>query len=118
MLQALVHFSLKYRGVVVALSRAIARLDRRIDAVRGDLERAAGAHETARGAQLFVAEASRAPRGAKRLVAVDWSSGESGEIEMKLDPAKPARAQLDAAFQRARRLKEGARIEIGGAAPG
>ena len=108
-----------------ALSRAIARLDRRIDAVRGDLERAAGADETARRAQLFVAEASRAPRGAKRLVAVDWSSlkdpPEAGrqpegppyaarEIEMKLDPAKPARAQLDAVFQRARRLKDGARI--------
>jgi len=93
-----------------ALSKAIARLDRRIDAVRGDLERAAGADETARRAQLFVAEASRAPRGAKRLVAVDWSSGEAREIEMKLDPAKPARAQLDAVFQRARRLKEGARI--------
>jgi predicted ribosome quality control (RQC) complex YloA/Tae2 family protein len=29
---------------------------------------------------------------------------------MKLDPAKPPRAQLDAMFQRARRLKEGARI--------
>ncbi len=31
-------------------------------------------------------------------------------MELKLDPAKTARAQVDALFQRARRLKEGARI--------
>jgi predicted ribosome quality control (RQC) complex YloA/Tae2 family protein len=93
-----------------ALARALARIDRRIEAVRGDLERAAGADETARRAQLFVAEAARAQRGATKLVAVDWSLGEPREIEMKLDPAKGARAQLDAVFQRARRLKEGARI--------
>jgi predicted ribosome quality control (RQC) complex YloA/Tae2 family protein len=93
-----------------AIARALSKIARRIEAVRGDLARAEQAGEMGRVAQLFVAEAARAPRGAKRLVAQDWSSGEAREVELPLDPGKPARAQVDALFQRARRLKEGARI--------
>ena len=93
-----------------ALSKAMARVQRRVEAVRGDLARSEGADALANRAQLFVAEASRAPRGAARLVAVDWSSGEPRETELALDPARGAREQLDALFTRARRLKDGARI--------
>jgi predicted ribosome quality control (RQC) complex YloA/Tae2 family protein len=93
-----------------ALTKAVARVERRVEAVRGDLARAESADEMGRRAQLFVAEAGRAPRGATRLVAVDWSSGEAREVELKLDPARGAREQIDAMFRRARRLKEGARI--------
>lgn len=93
-----------------ALGRTMARLARRADAVRGDLARAEKAEDKARVAQLFVVEAARAPRGATRLVAVDWSSGEAREVEIPLDPAQPARAQLDATFAEARRMKEGARV--------
>jgi len=96
-----------------ALTRALSKVGRRIEAVRGDLAKAEKAGEMGRLAQLFVAEAARAPRGAKRLVAQDWSSGEAREVELSLDPGKTARAQVDALFQRARRLKEGARIGLG-----
>jgi predicted ribosome quality control (RQC) complex YloA/Tae2 family protein len=93
-----------------ALAKATARVTRRIEAVRGDLSRAEGADAMAQRAQLFVAEAGRAARGATKLVAVDWSSGEAVQVELKLDPARGAREQIDALFTRARRLKEGARI--------
>jgi predicted ribosome quality control (RQC) complex YloA/Tae2 family protein len=93
-----------------ALAKATARVARRIEAVRGDLSRAEGADAMAQRAQLFVAEAGRAARGAASLVAVDWSTGEPQEVELKLDPARGAREQIDALFTRARRLKEGARI--------
>jgi predicted ribosome quality control (RQC) complex YloA/Tae2 family protein len=93
-----------------ALAKAVARVERRAVAVRGDLARAQTADETAARAQLFVAAAAQAPRGATRLVAVDWSSGEPRDVEFALDPALGAREQVDALFQRARRLKEGARI--------
>jgi hypothetical protein len=93
-----------------ALVKALARVERRVEAVRGDLSRAEGADALAQRAQLFVAEAGRAPRGAAKLVAVDWSSGEARDVELKLDPARGAREQLDALFTRARRLKVGARI--------
>jgi predicted ribosome quality control (RQC) complex YloA/Tae2 family protein len=92
------------------LARAAARVERRIAAVRGDIERAESAEAMARRAQLFVAEAARAPRGATRLVAVDWSSGQPREVELKVDPARGAQQQVAAMFQRARRLKEGATI--------
>jgi hypothetical protein len=93
-----------------ALARAVARVERRADAVRGDLARGETADEMAARAQLFVVVASQAPRGATRLVAVDWSTGEPRDVEWALDPARGAREQIDALFQRARRLKEGARI--------
>jgi predicted ribosome quality control (RQC) complex YloA/Tae2 family protein len=64
----------------------------------------------ARQAQLFVAPAALAPRGATRLVAIDWSSGEAREVVLKLDPARGAQEQIDAMFGRARRLKDGSRI--------
>jgi predicted ribosome quality control (RQC) complex YloA/Tae2 family protein len=93
-----------------ALTKAAARVERRIAAVRGDLERAESAGTMAERAQLFVAEAARAPRGTTRLVAVDWSSGEPREVDLKVDPARGAQEQVAAMFQRARRLKEGARV--------
>jgi predicted ribosome quality control (RQC) complex YloA/Tae2 family protein len=93
-----------------ALARALARITRRINAVRGDLARAQEADAVAERAQLFVAEAARARRGATRLVATDWSSGEPREVVLDLDPVRGAQQQVNAIFQRARRLKEGARI--------
>jgi predicted ribosome quality control (RQC) complex YloA/Tae2 family protein len=93
-----------------ALGKARARVERRIEAVRGDVARAESADAMAQRAQLFVAEAARAPRGATKLVAVDWSSGEARDVELAIDPARGAQQQVEAMFQRARRLKEGARI--------
>jgi predicted ribosome quality control (RQC) complex YloA/Tae2 family protein len=93
-----------------ALKRGVARLARRIDAVRGDLARIGDADALAQRAQWLVAEAARAPRGARSLTVTDWSTGEAKTIEVALDPAKPARAQVDAMFQRARRLKLGAKV--------
>jgi predicted ribosome quality control (RQC) complex YloA/Tae2 family protein len=93
-----------------AIARAMARVERRVEAVRGDLARVDEAHVIAERARLFVAEAGRAPRGATRICAVDWSSGEARDVELRLDPSRGAREQIDAMFKRARRLHEGARI--------
>jgi predicted ribosome quality control (RQC) complex YloA/Tae2 family protein len=97
-------------GVARAVLRAIARLERRMRAVDADLARVAEAAERAAFAQRFVAEAARARRGARVLRAVDWSSGEARSIELAVDPAKTARAELDAIFRRAKRLKGGAPV--------
>jgi hypothetical protein len=93
-----------------AMKAAVARVARRIEAVRGDLARIGEADGLAARAQWLVAEASRAPPGATSLKVVDWSSGEAQTIEVPLDPAKPARTQVDAMFMRARRLKLGAKV--------
>jgi hypothetical protein len=47
-----------------ALAKARSRIARRIEAVRGDLQRIGEADDLAARAALFVAEAARAPRGA------------------------------------------------------
>jgi predicted ribosome quality control (RQC) complex YloA/Tae2 family protein len=90
-----------------AIAKAIGRIGRRVAAVEGDLSQADHAEAAAERARLFVAEAAGAARGAKRLVAVDWSTGEAKAIEMALDPARSAKEQLDAVFRRARRTKAG-----------
>jgi hypothetical protein len=93
-----------------ALTKTIARIDRRMVAVQGDLAQAEGADAMGQRARLFVADGARAPRGATELVAVDWSSGVAEHVHMTLDPARPAQEQIDAVFRRARRLREGAKI--------
>jgi len=93
-----------------AVKRAVTRIARRVVAVRGDLARIGDAEALASRAQWLIAEAARAPRGAKSLSVIDWSSGEPRTIEVPLDPSKPARVQVEAMFQRARRLKLGAKV--------
>jgi predicted ribosome quality control (RQC) complex YloA/Tae2 family protein len=94
----------------VGLARARARVARRARAIEGDLARIVEADELARRAQLFVAAAAGAPRGAPRLIATDWSSGEPVQVSMPMDPATSPKSQVDAVFRRARRLKNGATL--------
>ena len=97
-------------ALVRAVDQGIARLRKRQQAVEGDLARIGDADALAAQASWFVAEASRAPRGATKLEVTDWSSGEPRPLVVPLDPARPARAQVEAMFARARRLKKGAAI--------
>jgi predicted ribosome quality control (RQC) complex YloA/Tae2 family protein len=97
-------------AIVRAIQRGMLKIERRIGAMRGDLARLADAEALAAQAQWLVAAAVRAPRGATSLEVTDWSTGEARPLVVPLDPAKPARAQVDAMFQRARRLKRGAQI--------
>jgi predicted ribosome quality control (RQC) complex YloA/Tae2 family protein len=96
--------------VVKLLERAAAKVGRRRDAIRSDLDKIAQADRIAAQAQWLVAEAGRAKRGATKLVVTDWSTGEAVPMEVPLDPAKSAREQVEAMFKRAKRLKLGARI--------
>lgn len=92
------------------LGRAVARIDRRLEAIATDLGRIAEADAVAQHAPWFIAEAAKAPRGATRLVVTDWSTGEPAERVIALDPAKPAREQVEAMFKRQKRLRLGARV--------
>jgi hypothetical protein len=93
-----------------ALRRAMARFERRVEAVSGDLARARAAETAAQHASLFIPQAATAARGLTKLQATDWSSGEARAVEMALDPARGAKEQIDAVFKRARRLRQGAQI--------
>ena len=95
-------------AIARALDQGLARLRKRAHAVEGDLARIGDADALAAQASWLVAEAARAPRGASKLEVTDWSSGEARALVVPLDPARPARVQIEAMFARARRLKKGA----------
>ncbi|RYG70351.1 hypothetical protein EON77_14000, partial [bacterium] len=99
-------FDARKRQLARALGKARAKLERRAAAVGGDHDKALAAIDAATHATAFVAEAARAEPGATTLVIVDWTSGEAKEARLPLDPSRSARAQLDAVFKRARRLKQ------------
>lgn len=100
-----------YRAIVLKiLERAAQKIDRRHEAIRGDIDKISQADRIAAQAQWLVAEAARAPRGATKLVVTDWSSGEAVPIVVPLDPSKSAKDQVEAMFKRAKRLRLGARI--------
>ncbi|WP_438014240.1 NFACT RNA binding domain-containing protein [Sorangium sp. So ce315] len=92
-----------------ALARAVrarrAGLERRAEAVRGDLGRLGSVARLQKTGQLLLAQGARVPRGAARALLDDWETG--GTIEVALDPARPARAQAEAFFARARRYQRG-----------
>jgi predicted ribosome quality control (RQC) complex YloA/Tae2 family protein len=93
-----------------SVARAMVKIERKMKAIRADLDRLVDADRMAEQAASFVAAAARSPRGATSLSVTDWSTGEAKEIALKLDPARTAREQLDAMFKRAKRLKLGAVI--------
>ncbi len=96
----------------VALRKAIGRVNKRVEAIDGDLGRIAAVQALAAQAPWLLAEAGRARRGQKALTATDWSTGEPRELSFPLDPARPAQEQLTALFRRAKRMEEGKRIAI------
>ena len=92
------------------LDRALQKIARRQQAIRGDLDKIGQADKLAAQAQWLIAEAARAPRGATSLTVTDWSSGEAVPLVVPLDPAKSAKDQVAAMFKRAKRLRLGARV--------
>jgi predicted ribosome quality control (RQC) complex YloA/Tae2 family protein len=90
--------------------RAMQKITRRREAIRGDLAKIEQADRIAEQAQWLVAAAARAPRGATSLTVTDWSTGEAVEKVFPLDPSKSAKEQVEAMFKRAKRLRLGARV--------
>ncbi len=93
--------------LLAALERAIRKICRRVDAVKGDLRKIDQADELIARATLLSTHAHGSKRGAKELSVDDWSTGERVERVIPLDPAKTAREQADALFHRAKRMKRG-----------
>lgn len=127
-LAATEHASLETRGLAIAkalatdaiavhrevtqrtLEKARSRIARRGSAIREDLARMADAERLAAQASWLIAEANRAPRGTSKLLLTDWSTGQAVSTEVPIDPSKSPRAQVDAMFKRAKRLKLGRRV--------
>lgn len=95
------------RALIAAIAAARRRLQRRIEAVEGDLARIGGADAWQRQATLLIASQHAVQRGARSVTLEDWSTGEPVAVEITLDPSRSARENADALFHRAKRLKKG-----------
>ena len=95
------------------MAKAALRAFRRAAAIRGDLEKIAEAEGFAKSAAWLVPAAARAPRGSLVVTGSDWSTGEEVRVQVPLDPALSPRAQVEAMFRKARRLREGKPIALG-----
>lgn len=93
----------------IELARAVrtqrAAVERRAEAVRGDLARLENVEKLQKIGRLLLAQGAKVPRGAKLAALEDWEEG--GVIEVKLDPAKPAKSQAETFFAKARRYQRG-----------
>ncbi len=102
--------TLRSAALARALARADAKLARRAGAIEGDLAKIAQVLAIAAKAAWFAPVAKSAPRGATQLEVTDWSTGEAVALTLRLDPARPAAAQVEALFHKAKRLRLGRQV--------
>ncbi len=88
-----------------ALRAARVTSERRADAVRGDLARLDSVERLQKIGRLLLAQGAKIPRGTSKATLEDWEEG--GEVEVAIDPAKPAKSQAETYFAKARRYQRG-----------
>ncbi len=93
----------------IELSRAVrtakSATERRAAAVEQDLARLESVEKLQKIGRLLLAQGAKIARGVARATLDDWEEG--GEIEVALDPSKPAKMQAETFFNKARRYQRG-----------
>jgi predicted ribosome quality control (RQC) complex YloA/Tae2 family protein len=92
---------------------ALKKLERKMEAIRGDLARAHRAPELRREAALLLCHLRAIPRGASEIRLLDESAEPAVWLEIALDPARTPQQLVEQRFERARKLERG--LAIGGA---
>jgi hypothetical protein len=103
-------FEEERRALHGAIARARKKLEKRLEALAGDLAKIERADEHKRLGALLIAVAARVPRGAREVELEDWTSGERVVVRLPLDPAKSAKDQAEGLFHKAKRLERGRTI--------
>lgn len=97
-----------------ALSRAIRstqkRLERRLAALAGDIEREQEVEPLRMRANLLITQQQRVKRGATHVRVLDYAADPAREIEITLDPARTLKEQIEAWFKQAKRFERGAQL--------
>jgi hypothetical protein len=93
-----------------ALKRSKKRVDRKLDAIRQDAERAQEGPTLRRDADFLLSNLHRLSDGQTDVVATDWSSDPPASRPLPIDPALGAKATAERLYHRARRLERGGRI--------
>jgi len=94
------------------LKQTRARLDRLIQALNGDLERADHAELWRRRAELLKSQLGAVKRGMTSISVTDWFDPELKSLEVPLDPTKDGKENMERLFQRHRKALRGAEIAM------
>lgn len=97
---------LRRAAVLKSLRAQAKRLLRRSEAVQSDLSRLDDVGRLQRIGRMLLAQGGKVPRGASSAVLEDWEEG--GTLEVRLDPAVPAKQQAEGFFHEAKRVQRGA----------
>jgi predicted ribosome quality control (RQC) complex YloA/Tae2 family protein len=89
---------------------ALKRVQRRLDAIRGDVARKADIPRLRAEGNLLLCHLQAIPRGLGELELLDETVDPPVYRTLVLDPARDARANADARFERARKLERGMAI--------
>jgi predicted ribosome quality control (RQC) complex YloA/Tae2 family protein len=101
--------ALRTRAKALA-SAALRRAQRKLEAIRGDLARAAEAPALRREANLLLCNLREVPAGAACARLLDQGVEPAEWLDVQLDPALSAQQNADRKFTRARRLERGTGI--------
>jgi predicted ribosome quality control (RQC) complex YloA/Tae2 family protein len=93
------------------IRKALKKTHRRLDALQGDLDKAARYREYARYGELLKAHLGEIAKGQERITVVDYFDPALPEIVLPLDPAKGARGNMEDHFRKHRKYL-GAEREI------
>lgn len=91
-------------------SSALRRAQRKLEAIRGDLARAAEAPALRREANLLLCNLHELPAGAARVRLLDQGVEPAAWLDVQLDPSLSAQQNAERKFTRARRLERGTGI--------
>jgi predicted ribosome quality control (RQC) complex YloA/Tae2 family protein len=88
-----------------ALRRELRRVDRKLEKIAGELDRAREASELGRAGELLKTALGRVKRGATEIAVEDPATGD--EVRIELDPALGPAQNLERIFQRQRKAVRG-----------
>src|SRR5688500_15284989 len=91
------------RARATYLRKSIKKYMRRVEALRGDLERAAAYERYSRYGELLKGNLARITAGQPHMTVVDYFDDRLPELTIPLDPAKTPRANMDDYFSKYRK---------------
>lgn len=100
------HRATRTRQVEQLMTKHVKRLQKKRDAIIGDLERANRADELHEKATLILANSSEIPPNSRSFEATTWEA-DPRTIEIELDPSKSPIDFAQELFRKAKRLKRG-----------
>lgn len=105
------------RALVRSIKRRTKQLQRRLEHIEADLQRADESESLRKQATLLLAHAHAIPKGARRVTLRDWDFHASdapspGEVEISIGEGRSPAQQAEVLYRQAKRLSRGASVAV------